>query len=219
MESKPRKKHNFFTTFILVIAIAGIGTSSFLYSKYKKAQEFINNPNAQQQKEVKELVQKVSRLMLLPEDEEPTIATVSDFDKLKDQPFFENAHNGDKVLIYTKARLAILYDPKADKILGVTSVNLGEAETTTRVTLYNGTSTAGLTSTAEEQLKAKFSSLVISGKETAKNTYTKTRVVDLTGNKQNIASEIATLLGGETGSLPQGETAPSNTDILVILGK
>ena len=71
-------------------------------------------------------MERVSRLIILPTDEEPTIATVADPDRLQDQPFFDNAKTGDKLLIYTNARKAILYDPVSDKIVEVAPINIGD---------------------------------------------------------------------------------------------
>ncbi len=62
------------------------------------------------------LVEKISLLIELPKDEEPTIATVVDPKLLQDQPFFIRAQVGDKVLIYEKAKKVILYDPIANRI-------------------------------------------------------------------------------------------------------
>lgn len=67
--------------------------------------------------------QKVGRLIELPSDEQPTIVTVSDKDKLAGQLFFLNAQDGDKVLIFPKAGKAILYRPSEDKIIEVGVVN------------------------------------------------------------------------------------------------
>ena len=75
--------------------------------------------------EAEELIAKVSKLIVLPEGELPTIATVSDPEKVKSQPFFARAKKGDKVLIFANARRAILYDPVADKIVEVAPINLG----------------------------------------------------------------------------------------------
>lgn len=69
--------------------------------------------------ETRDLVERVGSLIVLPDDEEPTIATVTDPDKLRDQVFFAHAKKGDQVLIYTKARKAYLYDPKANRLLEV----------------------------------------------------------------------------------------------------
>ncbi|MFZ2048746.1 MAG: hypothetical protein WAV25_00350 [Minisyncoccia bacterium] len=55
----------------------------------------------------------------LPTDEQPTIVTVSNLEPLQSQPIFKNARVGDTLLIYTKARRAILYRPseKGDKAI------------------------------------------------------------------------------------------------------
>ncbi len=66
-----------------------------------------------------DLIKRVGELIVLPEGEEPTIATVTDPEKLKEQAFFARAKTGDKVLIYTQARKAYLYDPAAHKLLEV----------------------------------------------------------------------------------------------------
>jgi len=79
--------------------------------------------------ETSKLVADVGQLLVLPEGETPTIATVSDLEKLKSQPFFVNAKNGDKVLIYTNAKKAILYDPIAHKIVEVAPINIGPSVT------------------------------------------------------------------------------------------
>lgn len=65
-----------------------------------------------------QLVKIVSKLIVLP-DETPTIATVSDLDKLKDQEFFVDATIGDKVLIFNNSGKAILYSPQKNIIINV----------------------------------------------------------------------------------------------------
>ena len=77
--------------------------------------------------EAQKLVAELSQFLILPENEEPTVATVTDLEALKGQPFFTNAKKGDKVLIYTKAKKAILYDPESKKIIEVAPINLGNS--------------------------------------------------------------------------------------------
>lgn len=60
----------------------------------------------------------VSNLLTLP-DEEPIIATVTNPEKLHDQPFFAKAETGDKVLYYDRAKKVILYRPDEHKIIQV----------------------------------------------------------------------------------------------------
>lgn len=76
------------------------------------------------QEEINDLVAAVGELIVLPEGEEPTIATVTDPEKLRDQVFFANAKEGDVVLIYTRAQKAYLYDPRIDKLLEVAPLTI-----------------------------------------------------------------------------------------------
>ncbi len=75
--------------------------------------------------QLKETIAKVSRLILLPTNETPTLASVSDPSLLKSQPFFDKAQKGDQVLIYSTAKQAILYRPSENVIVNVASVNIG----------------------------------------------------------------------------------------------
>ena len=82
------------------------------------------NENAMSQRDVDTLVDEVGKIIKLPEGEAPTIATVTDLEKVKDQAFFKNAQQGDKVLVYTGAKKAYLYRPSDNKIIEVGVVNI-----------------------------------------------------------------------------------------------
>jgi hypothetical protein len=98
----------------LLGVILGLGvTSYYFYHKYKTV------PSV----ETDETVARVSKLMQLPTDEVPTLATVTDKEKVKNQTFFANAENGDRALIYPKAKKAILYRPSTNKIIEVMSLS------------------------------------------------------------------------------------------------
>jgi hypothetical protein len=106
------RKHPIFILIVLVVFLSA--TSIYFYLKSR------NNPDAVSQVEVEALIKKIGRLMILPEgDETPTVATVSDPELLKGQEFFSDAKKGDKVIIYSKAKKAILYDPLLDKIITI----------------------------------------------------------------------------------------------------
>ncbi|MBI4035204.1 MAG: hypothetical protein HY381_02300 [Candidatus Chisholmbacteria bacterium] len=79
--------------------------------------------------ETEDLVERVGKLVALPEGEEPVVATVTEVDKLRDQAFFSRAESGNKVLIYTQAKKAILYDPESNKVLEIAPINIGEEAT------------------------------------------------------------------------------------------
>ncbi len=116
---KPQKRFKRYIPIILIVLVIALALTSVYF--YKKS---TTNPNQASQAEVKSLVEKVGRLVVLPTDETPTVATVSDPEALKDQAFFAEAKKGDKVLIYSNAKKAILYDPVQDKIITIAPLNI-----------------------------------------------------------------------------------------------
>lgn len=208
---------------VLFLVFAGAIAGGYYY--YTSYQKLLKNPDIITQQEVSWLQDKVGKLMQLP-NETPSTATVLDKDKLKDQAFFANAENGDKILIYSTAKKAILYRPSTDKIIEVMPIALdttaaGSATTQNiKVVLLNGTNTDGLTNTAEINIKNKIANVDVTAKSKAKKTdYTETVVVDLSGTKVDQAKAIADAVGGTVGVLPAGEDKPADTDILVVVAK
>ena len=108
--------------FYVILAVAVISAGGIVYM-FTRGNGVSNDPITQDS-EVKNLVEKISSFLVLPTDEEPTVATVSDPKALKGQAFFDKAKKGDKVLIYGKAGKAILYDPIANKILEIAPINI-----------------------------------------------------------------------------------------------
>lgn len=72
------------------------------------------------------IIAKVENLYMLP-DGEPTVAKVQSKEKLGNQAFFSQAQNGDYVLVYTEAKLALLYREDINKLVNVGPIALGEA--------------------------------------------------------------------------------------------
>jgi hypothetical protein len=121
--SEPRTRRNvsrfkIFLGFFVFIGVVFVGRGK--YAEYQIAKD----PQAIAQAEIKKLIEDVGKLIVLPTDEQPTIATVSDLEKLKGQEFFAHAETGDKVLLYSKARKAILYSPSRNKIVEMAPINL-----------------------------------------------------------------------------------------------
>lgn len=104
---------------LIVLLIALSGTAFYLY---KKANAMNTTSGASNDSD--KILASVRSLILLPEGEVPTIATVTDLEKLKDQPFFKKAKVGDKVIMYPKAKKAYLYDSENNKILEVAPIAL-----------------------------------------------------------------------------------------------
>jgi len=95
---------------VLLALIAG-----YFFWQYTKLKA---NPDAAAQETTQRLVGKVEKLYQLP-DEKPTVAQINDKDKLKEQPFFKSAQNGDYLLIFTNAKLAVLYREGENKLINV----------------------------------------------------------------------------------------------------
>lgn len=213
----------------------------YFYSQYRK---LLNNPNTITQEKVETVVDKVNKLFDLPKNEVPTLATVSNVDKLSNQTFFAKAKNGDKVLVYSQAKRAFLYRPSINKIIEISAVTIPTpspspmpksakitpvptakaAPSPTKpadvtVAIYNGSKIAGLAALYEKQLEDKLTFVSVVEKSNTLKDYSNTMVIDLSGNKKDQAQQIALAVSGEvTASLPSGEKKPE-ADILIIVGK
>jgi hypothetical protein len=130
---KPKKKsmskQQFINRVLLVVLLIAIGFGGYFYYKLNSLQK---NPTAEASKEAKDLLGRVAKIYLIPTGEEPTVATVSDPEKLKDQSFFSGAQKGDKVLIFSQSGKAVLYRPSINKIIEVAPINNKNDKPTTQ---------------------------------------------------------------------------------------
>lgn len=113
---------------LVLVALAGIYGSVYFYNKYK---DLNTDATVEAQKETERLVGLLDKLMELPQGELPTVATISDKDKLQDQPFFAQAQNGDILFAYTTAMKAILYRPSSNKIINVAPITINQSQDVT----------------------------------------------------------------------------------------
>lgn len=74
--------------------------------------------------DVDEVLRLAGKLIVLPEGEKPTVATVTNLDPLYESPFFKNAKVGDKVIIYARSGKAILFRIDENKIVEVGPLNM-----------------------------------------------------------------------------------------------
>ena len=100
---------------ILVLA----GTSAYFgYGYYR----LTTDPDERNREETQKIVKELSKIMLVPSDPVPILATVSDKEQLTDQPFFKYAQNGDKVIIFPSEMEAVLYRPSTKKIIIISAL-------------------------------------------------------------------------------------------------
>lgn len=102
-------------TFVIMAALLIIALGLAAYFAYRS----FWSPEAQKRREVSKWVELVGERAWLPAGERPTVATVTNQEKLDDQPFFRSARNGDKMLIYPQAARAYLYRPSTGKIIDI----------------------------------------------------------------------------------------------------
>jgi hypothetical protein len=105
-----------FLGILALVAVASIVGNIYLSRQVRALKQ---DPQQATQESVDKLLKEVSQLIFLPEGEIPNVVTVADPERLKDQPFFANAKVGDKLLIYTNARKAFLYNPTDKKLVEV----------------------------------------------------------------------------------------------------
>lgn len=223
-----------FLIFILLIIVLAV-PAIYFGNEYRMKQELAKNPTKAKEQEVEDIVAKVGKLIKLP-NEVPSVATVSDITKLQGQTLFQNAQNGDKVLIFSKAKRAIVYRPAENLIVEIGNVVVAPEEAsaqnqapaqnseTVKVEIYNATSTAGHAKKIGNDLIGKYPNIELSGTGNAAGTYDKNivYVVSDSGNKTlaEFSKNIASAIDGEVSSkLPSSENKPTDADILIILGK
>jgi hypothetical protein len=205
---------------LLIAAVIGLLLLAQKYLKAKNDLTALQDPTAQQAKdkaEAQALVAKVGQLMVLPAGE-PSIATVVDAAALASQQvFFQNAKNGDKVLIYKDK--AILYDPAANQIVNVGPVLMANdqvATTTAPLSLEvrNGSQKIGAANDLSDRLKGLGYNVATVG-NAANADYPQTLLINLTG--KDVSALANQLKATATSQLPAGEAA-SSQDVLIILG-
>lgn len=116
------KKRRWILRAVIFVATVSVGFALYLNNQVTSLK---NDPAKAAQEEIKKYVADISRSVVLPQNETPTLATISDPEKLKDQAFFKKAKKGDKVLIYKNAKKIILYDPEAKKVVEIAPIDVG----------------------------------------------------------------------------------------------
>lgn len=112
---KPRRRVKWrrwaFTLLIVLLAVSG---ALYAHRAYQYRHDVSSLAAVERQ---------VGRHYVLPTNETPVLATVTDSTKLE-TPFLKQAKNGDKILLYQKNALAIIYRPSIDRIVAVGPVTI-----------------------------------------------------------------------------------------------
>lgn len=102
---------------IIGIVLGGIGYSyAMKYAYPKQAANPVNSGLTQD--EQNKILGDVSKLIILPGDETPSMAVIDDAKSFaKDFPFGKDAINGDILLYYVKNQQAVIYSPSRNIIV------------------------------------------------------------------------------------------------------
>lgn len=119
LDQKNRKKTLWSVAAGLTVLVLAV-TAAFFFKEY---QDVKNDPQAKAEATSKRVIGKVSKLYFLPDGEKPTVAQIEDKSKLQGQSFFDAAQNGDYLLVYTEAKIALLYREGDNKLVNVGPVN------------------------------------------------------------------------------------------------
>lgn len=240
LQSSPRSKTILLHILGIFLLCASLAAAGYFYVQYQNLNKKVVKSADTKKKESEQLVKSLQDVILLPK-EEPVVATVTDKSKLAGQKFFAHAENGDKVLVFQKAKKAILYRPSEKKIIEVSNVTTNQetsqnakvagVQTETKptptisseikVVIYNGTETAGIADIAQKQIEDEHikNVKVIDTQKAIKKDYTESLVIDLSGKNKAVAGQLAKIVEGTIQTdVPEGETKPE-ADILIIVGK
>lgn len=133
-----RRRFPFFTLLLLIGIIGAIGLFVWAEMQRRSAETQLQQ-TTQQLEEIKkstqrsgqevaaEVLEKVRKHIEIPATPEPTVATVVDVEKLRENnEFYKKANNGDHLII-TENR-AILYNPQKDIIIDVVPVQIDKTQ-------------------------------------------------------------------------------------------
>ncbi|MFC1647147.1 hypothetical protein ACFL1A_02555 [Patescibacteria group bacterium] len=224
---------------ITVLLVAGVlGAFGYVYNKYQtvtKELEFVKTDKSDMSgllpdDDQKSMIEEVAKLIDLPTDETPQVAVVTDETKLKSQPFFTPARNGDWVLAYRNIKRVILYRPSIKKIIDVANAVFADRSQESNVVTDSSVTVSKNITVAIRNA---------SGVENAQETVTKqlatisdisitesTDSAGLRGSslivKQGTTDDIkfqefVDLLGYKVGQVPDSEKS-SDADILILIG-
>lgn len=97
---------------LLIIIPVLVGIAGFGYQYYLQL-----NPAVVYQHKLQAMTDQVSKSVALPKDETPVVATVTDKNLLPKEKFFSYAKDGDKIIMYKKHQLAVLYRPSVGAVI------------------------------------------------------------------------------------------------------
>ena len=116
-----KNNKGFFHYLLQVIVIIGLIVGGWLaFTGRIQLDDTVKTDVEQTQVETDGLLDKISKHMILPSSERPVLATIIDADKLSlEDPFYVGSVDGDKLLIWSAEKRAIIYSPSRDIVINM----------------------------------------------------------------------------------------------------
>lgn len=236
-QASPKRSNSLTNTLLLALLVVAVGAFAWSFWSYQNVKQevaVLKDPQLASelnQKQTEELLSKVSKLLVLPNERQPVVATINDVETLAStQDFYALANNGDKLIIFQNARKAVIYDEDDNKIVNVGPIFVNNAEGEPQavtpeadrltIELRNGSADAGSSIAVRDRLLANYTFNVTKLGKTAKPDYTGYIIVDNTnGSKATMLEALQKELGATVvKEAPDGEADP-RAEVLVIVGK
>ncbi len=169
--------------------------------------------------QLKQVLGEVGQIMYLPNNETPTLATVSDQSKLQGT-LKSVAKTGDDVLVYQRHGEVIVYRPSAHKIAAVEPLLIGNqpnAALTSTVAILNGSGSDAELQKFVTSLYQEYPNVKLVYKANAPRLFPKTIVFAKQLNDP-VADEVAKGLSIQSGQAPLG-VANGLADLTFIIGQ
>lgn len=234
-----------------IFALLLLGGLGYMFTLYKDSQKQLKSYTGDNTAasvtgtpdEVKRIVSSVGHHLVLPQNEEPKLVTLSNVAMLKkNQQFFSSAKDGDKMLIYSAK--VILYDPIADKVVDIAQIRpptptggqiqgnsgvvpagentqvQGVAAKKLSLGILNGSGSKDVLEKVRPVIE-KTGNLEITRSSTANKLYDKSMLISLKNIDNVKHSELSNALSASKSTLyPKSEATPSpDLDLILIIGK
>lgn len=195
--AKRHKRWTMLSAVLLVVLIAGL-----VYVLWPDPAQISND----------DIIVQIGRELSISGDGNPAILSVVDKEQAT-QPFLEQAENGDKVVLYYKAKKAVLYRPSEQRIVHQGAYVPPDA----KIFIRKGTADSKRVAAIKEQLKGVQDIEVSSQDASRSQDYQGITLVNVTDRYDAKINELEKLFNTKVVRMPAGESFP-DADILIIVG-
>lgn len=109
--------------FLFLVLFAGLAGLGYLYWQTRQQLAYLSSPEGQEElarREAEEVLARLGELVVLPDEQDPIIATITDQEVLAaESVFYADAVNGDRLIIFPQAQRAYIYSPTRHRVVNI----------------------------------------------------------------------------------------------------